>query len=230
MKNSIQKNFEENKQRLAEIQRRYRKRHKERLTAERLANKDEVNKKRREKYKSDPEFRKNVLLSNKQGVDKNPEMSKQWAKNSYLKNKEKISKQHKEYYQANKETARAYAAEWYQKNKELRNKQEWERYHNNPLCKISRALRSVVRNAFKRIGKNKSANTEKLMGCSWFEAKEHFEALFTEGMCWENYGKWHIDHIRPCSSFTEEDMHLMNQISNLQPLWAEDNLKKSDNY
>ena len=49
-------------------------------------------------------------------------------------------------------------------------------------------------------------------------------------MYWENHGEWHIDHIRPVSSFTEKDMHLMNHISNLQPLWAEDNLLKSDNW
>lgn len=193
-------------------------------------NKEKIVKQRKEKYNNDPEYRKKVLYWNKRGVDKNPEMRKQWAKNSYLKNKEKISKQHKEYYQANKEAAKIYAAAWYQKNKDLRNKQEYERYHNNPVNKISRALRSVVRNAFKRIRKNKPANTEKLMGCSWIEAKKHFEALFAEGMCWENYGKWHIDHIRPCSSFTEENMHLMNHISNLQPLWAEDNIKKSNKY
>lgn len=234
MKKSTQKlsciSLEEKKQRLTETQRRYRERHKDRLTAKRLSKKEEVNKKRREKYNKDPEYRKKVLLLNKQGTDKNPEMQKQWNKNTYLKNKEKISRQHKEYYQANKEAAKIYAAEWYQKNKELRNKQDWERYHSDSLYKISRALRSVVRNAFKRIGKNKPANTEKLMGCSWIEAKEHFEALFVQGMCWENYGKWHIDHIRPCSSFTKEDMHLMNQISNLQPLWAEDNIKKSNKY
>jgi hypothetical protein len=55
------------------------------------------------------------------------------------------------------------------------------------------------------------------------------ESLFLEGMSWDNYGKWHIDHIRPCSSFdlsdTEQQKICFNY-KNLQPLWAEDNLRK----
>lgn len=234
MKKNIQqtnKLFNEEKRLKTNLyQQKYRKLHHKKLTARRLAKKDELNRKKRERYQNDPEYRKQILLANERRVEQKPEMRKRWARTSYLKNKEKISKQHKEYYQANKEKAKIYAAEWYQKNKKLRNKQEYDKYHTDPLYKITRALRSVIRNAFKRIGKNKPTNTEHLMGCSWIEAKVHFESLFKEGMSWKNYGEWHIDHIRPCSSFTEKDMHEMNHISNLQPLWAEENIQKSDSF
>ena len=43
-------------------------------------------------------------------------------------------------------------------------------------------------------------------------------------MSWKNHGDWHIDHIRPVASFKEDELYLMNHISNLQPLWAEENL------
>ena len=99
-----------------------------------------------------------------------------------------------------------------------------QRYQTDLLYKIKRSLRTSVSSAFRRIGQNKPARTEQLLGCSWLEAKAHFERLFQEGMRWDNHGEWHIDHIRPVASFKPDELHLMNHISNLQPLWAEENL------
>jgi hypothetical protein len=57
--------------------------------------------------------------------------------------------------------------------------------------------------------------------------KKHLEIQFIEGMSWENQGKWHIDHKIPLSSAkTEEEVYKLCHYTNLQPLWAEDNLKK----
>jgi hypothetical protein len=77
---------------------------------------------------------------------------------------------------------------------------------------------------------NKHTNTVELLGCTWQEAKAHFEKLFKPGMTWENHGEWHIDHIKPVAHFTSENIAQMNHISNLQPLWAEENLTKSSKY
>ena len=87
-------------------------------------------------------------------------------------------------------------------------------------------IRAAVSCAFTRIKQNKPADTQTLLGCTWEEAKSHFESLFLEGMGWSNHGEWHIDHIRPVSSFGPNELKLMNHISNLQPLWARDNIKK----
>jgi hypothetical protein len=70
------------------------------------------------------------------------------------------------------------------------------------------------------------------LGCSsWDELKNYLEKQFTCGMNWENMGEWHIDHIIPCSSFDltniEQQMKCFHY-SNLQPLWAKDNLSKSN--
>ena len=75
----------------------------------------------------------------------------------------------------------------------------------------------------------KSKRTIELIGCSVDFLKIYLERKFTKGMSWSNYGKWHIDHIKPCSKF---DMSKLNEqhkcfnYKNLQPLWAKDNLSK----
>ena len=173
------------------------------------------------------------------------------AKAYYESNKQKILAQQKTFREANRE-AKLNQNRIYREThkKELRDKERalrkikgdevrakekvrrQKRQERNPLIKIKDVLRSSCRDAFKRIGQNKPTNTQILLGCTWKEAKAHFESLFQEGMNWQNHGKlgWHIDHIRPASSFTKEDMHLMNHISNLQPLWWYDNLSKSDRW
>jgi hypothetical protein len=74
-----------------------------------------------------------------------------------------------------------------------------------------------------------STNVLKLIGCSLPELRSHLQNQFLPGMSWDNYGEWHIDHIRPCASFDltkpEQQRECFNY-RNLQPLWAVDNLKK----
>ena len=79
----------------------------------------------------------------------------------------------------------------------------------------------------------KHGNTMELTGCSKEDLYTHLESKFTEGMNWENYGKWHIDHIKPCASFDltkEEEQKKCFHWTNLQPLWAIDNMRKGANY
>ncbi len=71
----------------------------------------------------------------------------------------------------------------------------------------------------------------KLVGCSLQHLKDYLESQFTEGMTWDNYGLvgWHMDHIIPCASFdltNEEEQRKCFHYTNLQPLWAKDNLRK----
>ena len=78
-----------------------------------------------------------------------------------------------------------------------------------------------------------SPSSLQLVGCSLTELRQHLESQFVHGMSWDNYGKWHIDHIRPCASFDLLDPEQQRQCfhyTNLQPLWAADNLRKSDTW
>lgn len=128
---------------------------------------------------------------------------------------------HKKYYEKNKERSKEYTISWGKRNR----KQILEKRAEDPIHKI----RVNIWKSFKRIGQDKPANTEELLGCPWEEAKQHFESLFQEGMSWDNMGKWHIDHIRPVNTFkgrSFEELKEMNHISNLRPLWAEDNVRR----
>jgi hypothetical protein len=113
------------------------------------------------------------------------------------------------------------------KCKRCRHKKRMVRLNTKPEARITENLRRRTRAVLE--GTNKSAPTLALIGCSPIELKDHLESLFTVGMSWDNYGKWHIDHIVPCDSFdltvASEQRKCFNY-KNLQPLWANDNLRK----
>jgi len=104
-----------------------------------------------------------------------------------------------------------------------------ERAGNDVDFKLRGVLRARVRAAVTRGGGEKSRRTMKLVGCSVPKLRQHLEAQFTEGMTWDNHGEWHIDHIKPCASFDLTDAEQQRECfnyTNLQPLWARDNLSK----
>ena len=95
------------------------------------------------------------------------------------------------------------------------------------LCNLRGRTRAAVRSQTAK----KYASTKALLGCTLAEFKAHIQAQFTAGMTWENYGRWHIDHIRPCSSFDLLDPDQQRACfhwSNLQPLWAAHNRAKGN--
>jgi bacterioferritin-associated ferredoxin len=99
--------------------------------------------------------------------------------------------------------------------------------------RIAMSLRERLRSALK--GGTKNKKTLEYLGCSVERLKEHLEEKFADGMTWENYGRygWHIDHIKPISLFDlsqEEEIKKACHYTNLQPLWAEDNMKKGAKY
>jgi hypothetical protein len=104
-----------------------------------------------------------------------------------------------------------------------------ERYNNDYLYKMSVKLRCLVYDAFSSKGISKIKKTEEILQCSIIEFIEYFNTLFKEGMDWNNHGEWHIDHRIPVSSAkTLEELIKLNHYANLQPLWADDNMRKSD--
>lgn len=153
------------------------------------------------------------------------------SKEYYNENKEEILQKCKDYRAKNKRRLKAYFKEYTQKNLSKINERFKERRKNDPAFRIKCNLRSRLSVVLG--GSKKSATTEKLLGCDYECARQHIENQFTDGMSWDNYGLygWHIDHITPCASFDLSDPEQQRQCfhyTNLQPLWAEDNLKKSD--
>ena len=112
---------------------------------------------------------------------------------------------------------------------------EWEqkKMKRDPSFKLVKMVRSRIWDALKRIGKVKDERTQKLVGCDARQLQIHFENSFTDGMSWENQGKWHIDHVRPSATFDLNDKHqwmVCFNWRNLQPLWQSENTSKQDNY
>jgi len=155
-------------------------------------------------------------------------LKKEWSK----KNKEKVTESQKKWAEKNidKEKLRKkeYSQKYYKKNKEKRleySKGKQKEYRkNNPLFKIKCNLRKRIRFFLK----DKSESTEVILGISYIDFMKYFESMFIEGMSWEKLGKEiHIDHIIPLSSAkTEEELYKLCHYTNLQPLWAKDNLIK----
>jgi endogenous inhibitor of DNA gyrase (YacG/DUF329 family) len=168
---------------------------------------------------------------NKEYKLKNLVKVKEYFKLHYLKNKEQKMK----YYLDNKEYLRQKAKEWYLRNREKIIKKQVEydknKYRTDLNFRIKANLKPRIQKALK--GLDKSARTMELVGCSPKELWKYLEKKFTQGMTRENYGKWHIDHIKPCASFDltchQQQLKCFNY-KNLQPLWASENMSKGSKF
>lgn len=103
----------------------------------------------------------------------------------------------------------------------------------DPEYILVKSLRDRIRKALFSQSTYKNNKTMSYVGCTKQELKEHIESQFTEGMSWDNYGDWHIDHIYPLSKIDlskEDNLYFAMSYKNLQPLWAKDNLRKHAKY
>lgn len=104
-----------------------------------------------------------------------------------------------------------------------------ERRKNDLIYRLKGAARCRIADALRRKRFCKSKRTEALIGCTVHEMKGHLESLFVDGMSWENFGEWQIDHIIPlASAATLEEIEQLCHYTNLQPLWASENARKSN--
>lgn len=101
----------------------------------------------------------------------------------------------------------------------------------NNIVRIRHNLRARMSTILKRKGIKKLNRTIELIGCSWNELINHLQKQFKPEMSWNNYGKWHLDHIIPLTAFNlecKEEQKKANHYSNLQPLWAKENILKGN--
>jgi len=134
----------------------------------------------------------------------------------------------------NKDKRRSHQEKWRTNNRTLDRANSMKSYYRKSAVqkqkdRLATNLRSRLRDAIKRNQKSGSAVRD--LGCSIEFLKKHLEDQFTEGMSWSNYGRygWHIDHIIPLDSFdltNREELLKACNYTNLQPLWAGDNLRK----
>lgn len=147
-------------------------------------------------------------------VERENERKRTWTKN----NSEKVKDSKRRYYSKNKD-----------KELSRNNIYTRERKKIDIVYKLSCMLRTRLNEVLKDKKFTKNNKTFEYLGCHPIFLKKYLEEQFVDGMSWDNHGKWHIDHIIPLSSAkTEEDVYKLSHYSNLQPLWAEDNLKKNN--
>lgn len=116
-----------------------------------------------------------------------------------------------------------------EKNKEY----EKKRKLTDPEFKLVKTLRTRIGTALRKQNSNKNNTTNKLLGCSISFLKTYISEKFKDGMTWDNHGEWHIDHIKPCASFNlldNQEQKKCFHYTNLQPLWASENLSKGCRY
>lgn len=165
-----------------------------------------------------------------------PENVKQ-RKNYYKINKEKYHQRYLEYVSSgNKKITfdiyrKKYAKELKAKAKEYNR----VRMLNDMKYVLRKRLTNRVRRVINAIsnGAKKHRTTMELLGCDIDFFKKYFEEKFTDGMCWERISEIHCDHIKPCCLFDltkKEEQEKCFHYTNLQPLWAIDNMKKGGKY
>ena len=227
---------EKNKEKIKEVRKKYVEKNKEKILLwhrnNRLKNLEKF-KEYRKKY-----YDKNKVKQgekNKIWYQNNKEYCSQRAKKYNYENREKIKKNGERYREENGERCRAMGRDWYSRNKERVIKRTTayskERYQNNFSVRMIHVARARINAMLRGKAIGKFTSTAKLIGCTPKFLKEYLEKKFLKGMTWDNYGikGWHVDHITPCASF---DFNCPVQqlacchYSNLQPLWALDNIRK----
>lgn len=157
----------------------------------------------------------------------------------YARHKDRVLAANRAYFRKNFTKVRAYRRQWEveKMRQEKAINSEWYRQRlalRRARIKTDRsrrpwlyAWRGILKGVLERQGARKVKHTAQILGYSERDLKMHLEALFLPGMSWEHRKNWHVDHIRPVSSFpVNTPLAVVNALSNLRPVWAVDNLKK----
>jgi len=215
---------QQNKDKIKQYQKRYLSDNKERIR--------DVKKKYRDENRDEM---KDYLIKYR---EENREKLRQYNKSyRFGENREKVLEGQRKCGERRKEEINHYRRtdEEYKKKKRLYDKRYREKHYDefmsDPHNRIRIRLSKRIRQAVKEQSGNKCAKSSELLGCDIFYFIKYLESKFLPGMLWENYGEWHIDHILPCAAFDltkpEEQLKCFHY-TNLQPLWMEDNCRKSD--
>jgi hypothetical protein len=153
------------------------------------------------------------------------------------KNIEKLYENHKKWYEENKDKWKEYIKDYREKNtdkiREIKRTYEKTRKHNDPIYKLINNFRTAIYQVLKESNVQKNGHYFEILKYSPDELITHLEEQFTGEMSWDNYGVWHVDHIRPISSFNiqgigDESFMECWSLKNLQPLWGDENIRKSN--
>lgn len=192
---------------------------------------------REEKYRRDNEFVRKFKEAQKRSYDKKKEYYISKSKRWYARNKDRKRESVQHYREKYKKWYNDYQATYREVNKEkLREysrKKDNHRYKNDVFYFLKKKIRNRTNDAIRAQLANKPCSFTESLGCDPEKLIMHIESRFQPGMSWGNRHKWHVDHIKPLSSFNLSDPEEFKKAchyTNLQPLWIKDNILKSDKY
>lgn len=178
-------------------------------------------------YHANPE--KSRTISNKWKAA-NKERQAAYMDTWRLENAERVKSYSENYRKENREKRLSQKSEWRRNNLPQVREYARARWANNLEHKLSEKIRGFVW----RVSKGKTSESSRArIGYCPEKLKQRLECQFSKGMTWENYGEWEIDHKIPVSKFIsrgETRVNIINALSNLQPLWREQNRSKGNRY
>lgn len=179
----------------------------------------------------------------------NPERYRESKRNLYYKNHEKELERMRQWRAANPDKAKASTKKWRENNKERhlealkswreRNKDHVDSYRkyyyesvrkNDHAYRAQMKLRAPLYNYMGYLIGRLNSTSKSQMSYTPEDLKDHLTKHFKPGMSWENYGDWQIDHTIPIAHYVREgilDPEIVNALSNIRPLWRDENLKKA---
>ena len=175
-----------------------------------------------------------LCLAKARRLTYNIESERQYQKTDAYKRYQKRYKKSTRYIAQQKEYKRTseHHKDWRKRYYHTPERVAWRKeYLKRPNVIVRESLRNRLRSALH--GNYKKGMGVDGLGCSIPFFRAYLESLFTNGMSWQNYGEWHIDHIKPLSKFNlmdEEQVMVACNYKNMQPLWKHDNLSKSNKY
>lgn len=163
---------------------------------------------------------------------KNADKIKKWHQNNYINNKERIDEQNSKWAKNHRKQVNLCRKKWRSENKDKVNKRKREQYNKwkkDPFYNLKIRLRNRLNAALDSKAWRKNTKFNEIIGCDKKTLLQYIESQFKIGMNWNNRNLWHLDHIIPVSSAKNiEELEKLFHYTNLQPLWAEDNIRKSD--
>ncbi len=160
------------------------------------------------------------------------EKAREYCKKHYYENRKWYAKKWQKYYKENSDVLKARAI-IYAKNNLQRSRELNTIRRKDPQFRLSLNISRMMRYSLKNNRNKGGRHWGELVGYTIEQLKKHLEKQFQPGMTWENYGDWHIDHKTPMSVFNftnpkHDDFKRCWALNNLQPLWAIENMSKSN--
>jgi len=167
--------------------------------------------------------------NNREWRERNRDHCSSYTKKYRDENLDRLKREFKKWYEANRDKTLADSRRWNSENKERRNARARKRLKEDKKHRAYMVTRWILNSFLKRVKKGKSGRSCSTLGYTEEMLMSRMECQFQSGMSWSNHGEWHVDHKIPVAHFIakgETRPHIVNALSNLQPMWASENFSK----